>query len=112
MHCTGDVKILTLMDSAFSDDRFRPVMLEEVPHLECEVSLLHSFEKARNPLDWEVGKHGIMIDFEVDDQSFSATFLPEVASEEGWDQLTTLKYLVAKAGYFFTESRIFLLDDI
>lgn len=28
-----------------------------------------------------------------------ATFLPEVAEEEGWDQMTTLKYLVHKAGY-------------
>ena len=59
-----------------------------------------------------MGKHGIMIDFEVEDQSFSATFLPEVASEEGWDQLTTLKYLVAKAGYFFTEYGIDLLNDV
>jgi hypothetical protein len=30
---------------------------------------------------------------------YSATFLPEVAEEEGWDQRTTLKYLVRKAGY-------------
>ena len=106
MHCTGSLWIVVFLVSAFRDDRFRPVMLEEVPHLECEVSLLHSFEKARNPLDWEVGKHGIMIDFEVEDQSFSATFLPEVASEEGWDQLTTLKYLVAKAGYFSSDRTI------
>ena len=112
MHCTGSLWIVVFLVSAFRDDRFRPVMLEEVPHLECEVSLLHSFEKARNPLDWEVGKHGIMIDFEVEDQSFSATFLPEVASEEGWDQLTTLKYLVAKAGYFFTEYGIDLMNDV
>ena len=89
--------------SAFGDSRFRPLQLEEVPKLECEVSLLHSFEHARNALDWEVGKHGIMIDFEVEEQSFSATFLPEVAQEEGWDQLTTIKYLVHKAGYFYTE---------
>ena len=32
-------------------------------------------------------------------RSYSATFLPEVAAEEGWDQMTTLKYLVEKAGY-------------
>lgn len=43
-----------------------------------------------------------MIDFDVDDESYGATFLPEVAEEEGWDQLTTLKYLVHKAGYFYT----------
>ena len=44
-------------------------MLEEIPHLECEVSLLHSFEKVCDPLDWVVGKHGIIIDFEVDGES-------------------------------------------
>ena len=77
--------------------------LEEVPKLEVEVSLLHSFEKARDALDWEVGKHGIMIDFEVDDQPYSETFLPEVAAEEHWDQRTTLQYLVRKAGYFYSE---------
>lgn len=92
-----------LIGSAFRDNRFSPVMLEEVPQLECEVSLLHSFEKVCDPLDWVVGKHGIIIDFEVDGESFSATYLPEVAQEQGWDQKTTLKYLVSKAGYFFTE---------
>ena len=89
--------------SAFSDDRFNPVTLEEVPKLEVEVSLLHSFEKAKSALDWEVGKHGIIIDFEAEDQTFSATFLPEVAAEEYWDQLTTIQYLVRKAGYFYSE---------
>ena len=94
--------MILLYTSAFRDDRFGPVALEEVPKLEVEVSLLHSFEHAKNALDWEVGKHGIMIDFDVDDESYGATFLPEVAEEEGWDQLTTLKYLVHKAGYFYT----------
>ena len=94
--------MILLYTSAFRDDRFGPVALEEVPKLEVEVYLLHSFEHAKNALDWEVGKHGIMIDFEVDDESYGATFLPEVAEEEGWDQLTTLKYLVHKAGYFYT----------
>lgn len=90
-----------LLCSAFRDDRFEPVALEEIPKLEVEVSLLHSFERAKNALDWEVGKHGILIDFEVDEESYGATFLPEVAEEEGWDQETTLKYLVRKAGYYF-----------
>ena len=69
--------------------------------MEVEVSLLHTFEHAKNALDWEVGKHGIMIDFSVDEEVFSATFLPEVAEEEGWDQLTTLKYLTRKAGFYY-----------
>ena len=50
-----------------------------------------------------------MIDFEVDDREFHATFLPEVASEEGWDQKTTLRYLVRKAGCFMFDDE--LLDS-
>ena len=51
-------------------------------------------------MDWIVGTHGIDIEFEdKNGTNYSATFLPEVAEEEGWDQRTTLKYLVKKAGY-------------
>ncbi|CBK23325.2 uncharacterized protein [Blastocystis hominis] len=115
--CIGCLMPITLdnlkkyaLYSAFGDSRFEPLTLEEVPELECEVSLLHTFETAKNALDWEVGKHGIMIDFEVDDREFHATFLPEVASEEGWDQKTTLRYLVRKAGCFMFDDE--LLDSI
>ena len=58
-------------------------------------------------MDWVVGTHGIDIEFEDSKgQSFTATFLPEVAKEEGWDQRTTLKYLVQKAGYMGTLDKI------
>ena len=86
--------------SAFEDDRFDPIDKSELKNLNCGISLLVNFEKANNALDWEVGKHGIDIDFEDDNGvDYSATFLPEVAEEEGWDQRTTLKHLVKKAGY-------------
>ncbi len=48
--------------SAFKDTRFNPISKEEVPNLSCAVSLLTDFEKAQNPLDWEVGKHGITLE--------------------------------------------------
>ena len=87
--------------SAFEDDRFEePINKSELKNLNCEVSLLIKFEKVENVMDWEVGTHGIDIEFEDNKgNSFSSTFLPEVASDEGWDQRTTLKYLVQKAGY-------------
>ena len=73
-------------------------MLNELPNLNCEVSLLVNFEEAKNPYDWEVGKHGIDIKFEDEEGEFhSATYLPEVAEEQGWDQKTTLKHLIRKA---------------
>ena len=87
--------------SAFEDDRFEePINKNELKNLNCEVSLLIKFEKVEDVMDWEIGKHGIDIEFEDNKgNSFNSTFLPEVASDEGWDQRTTLKYLVQKAGY-------------
>ncbi len=49
--------------AALNDSRFNPVSLKEVPNLQVGVSLLVNFEPASHPLDWEVGKHGIEIDF-------------------------------------------------
>ena len=87
--------------SALKDDRFPPINIKEIPTLNCEISLLVNFEKVKNALDWEVGKHGIEINFkDKNDFDYSATFLPDVAEEQGWDQRTTLKYLVQKAGYY------------
>ena len=40
--------------SAFNDNRFQPVKWEEVPRLECTVSLLTNFEYGKDHLDWEV----------------------------------------------------------
>ena len=94
-----NLKRYTLI-SAFKDDRFDPIEKKELKNLNCEVSLLVQFEKAKDPMDWVVGTHGIDIEFEDDKgEEYSATFLPEVAEEEKWDQRTTLKYLVRKAGY-------------
>ena len=85
------------------DHRFPyPIGLDELPNLYCEVSLLVNFEQAKDPYDWEVGKNGIDIKFKDEEGEYhSATYLPEVAEDQGWDQKTTLKHLVRKARYFF-----------
>ncbi len=49
--------------AAMKDTRFSPISSKELPHLTCEVSLLSHFEEINDPLDWEVGKHGIEIEF-------------------------------------------------
>lgn len=51
--------------SAFQDSRFDPISKPELPRLSCAVSLLTNFEQAKDCYDWEVGKHGIEIEFEV-----------------------------------------------
>ena len=67
--------------SALQDERFDPVTKDELPHLQCGVSLLVNFTEIKDPLNWEVGKHGIEIDFEMHGRPYSGTFLPEVAHE-------------------------------
>ena len=65
--------------SALADDRFEPVEKKEVPHLSVGVSLLVNFTEIEDSLNWEVGKHGIEIEFRHNDRHYSGTFLPEVA---------------------------------
>ncbi|KRW98318.1 AMMECR1 domain [Pseudocohnilembus persalinus] len=85
--------------AAFQDSRFNPINQKEVPRLKVSVSLLVNFEEGKKALDWEVGQHGIQIDFNVDGQQFGATYLPEVAAEQEWTQEEAIKSLVRKAGY-------------
>jgi len=88
------------LTSALKDGRFSPVNYNEIPLLSCSVSLLLNFEKGKDVWDWEIGTHGIIIDF-TDPKGVNrgATYLPEVASEQGWDQEETLKSLIKKSGY-------------
>lgn len=66
-----------------------------------QVSLLSCFETASSWQDWVVGQHGLIIEFIDPDLNCrrSATFLPEVAAEQGWTQEETIDALISKAGY-------------
>ena len=91
------------LTSAFHDVRFDPIALMEVPRLKLAVSLLVRFSPCRDCLDWVPGLHGIIIKFTDGDstkkRSFSATYLPEVAKEQNWNQREAVLSLVRKAGY-------------
>ncbi|KAF0683267.1 Aste57867_24699 [Aphanomyces stellatus] len=87
------------LKSAFEDRRFDPIQENELPELVVAVSVLHSYEPAARWDAWDVGIHGIVIELVVDKQRWSATFLPEVASEQGWTQRQTLESLLRKAGF-------------
>ena len=82
--------------AAFEDRRFSPVKQNELADLKCTVSLLHSFEKAQSWDDWEIGTHGIQIEFL---NAYRGTFLPSVAAEQGWTKEETLRFLVQKTGF-------------
>lgn len=106
--CIGTFKATNLhlglrdyaIESATRDERFNPIDRDELINLHVSVSILTHFEEANNYLDWEVGVHGIRIEF-FSDQGLkkSATYLPEVASEHGWDHIQTVDSLLRKGGF-------------
>ncbi|CAA2973691.1 Hypothetical predicted protein [Olea europaea subsp. europaea] len=88
------------LTSALRDRRFPPIQAKELPYLQCTVSILTNYETARDYLDWEVGKHGMIIEFTDPDHNArrSATYLPEVAAHEGWTKIEAIDSLIRKAG--------------
>ena len=94
----------------------------------CRISLLTDFEDAASYLDWTVGTHGIQISFAPPPSSshtpasdapsplsssislvaprltmpartLSATYLPEVAPDQGWDRIDAVDSAIRKAGW-------------
>jgi len=88
------------LTSALNDSRFSPISRDEYPLLHCAVSILTHFEPCSSFNDWEVGLHGIRIEF-LNERGArrSATYLPEVAHEQGWNHTQTLDSLLRKGGY-------------
>jgi AMMECR1 domain-containing protein len=61
--------------------------------------MLFHFQEAADPLDWTVGRHGIRIAFNSHGKRLSATYLPEVAVDEGWTKEQCIQSLARKAGH-------------
>ena len=83
--------------SAKDDPRFRahPITPAELPAISIEISVLSPLERVANPLDLELGKHGICIE----SGWASGCFLPQVATETGWSKEEFLTHCCAgKAG--------------
>lgn len=106
--CIGTFNALNLhtglreyaVTSAFKDSRFSPITWEEVSRLHVSVSILRHFEDSEDYMDWEIGVHGIRIEFYTEKGSKrTATYLPEVAPEQGWDHVQTIDSLLRKGGY-------------
>jgi len=74
---------------------FEPVTQDELPDLDVEVSVLGPLEKIDDPLDFDLGVHGIYIK-----RGFShGCFLPQVATETGWSKEEFLSHCASgKAG--------------
>lgn len=105
--CIGTFEALPLekglesyaLTSAFEDTRFSPIPESLVPSLSCSLTLLADFEECDGPLDWELEKHGIRISFTHRYRKYGATYLPDVAVEQGWTMEETLTSLMRKAGW-------------
>lgn len=70
--------------SAVKDSRFSPITRDELTKLHVSVSILRHFEDGADYTDWEVGVHGIRIEFHNEKgNKRTATYLPEVAPEQG-----------------------------
>jgi AmmeMemoRadiSam system protein A len=82
------------VNSAFRDPRFPPLAVDELAEVVIEVSILTPSATIDSYRDFEIGKHGIILNC----RGRSAVFLPQVAVEQNWDRETTLKYLSMKAG--------------
>lgn len=88
------------LTSAFEDSRFAPIPSALLPQLQCCVTLLTNFSKpSRDPLAWEIGRHGIRISFNYHGRRYGATYLPDVAKEQGWTREEAIVSLMRKAGW-------------
>lgn len=88
------------LTSAFEDTRFPPIPGSLLPSLQCCVTLLTNFSApTSDPLDWTIGTHGIRISFSYHGRRYGATYLPDVAKEQGWTKEEALVSLMRKAGW-------------
>lgn len=81
-------------NAARRDPRFTPVTRDELAGLSVEVSVLTPPRPIAGYQAFEVGRQGVILS----KSGRSAVFLPEVATEQGWDRAETLTHLALKAG--------------
>ncbi|NQT61008.1 MAG: AmmeMemoRadiSam system protein A [Bacteroidetes bacterium] len=83
------------VEAAVYDPRFQPVSgLDELNTLLIEISILTIPEQVSSYSEIVVGRDGVLLLC----QARTAVFLPQVATEQGWDLEETLTHLSLKAG--------------
>lgn len=106
--CIGTIKPVLIRDylreyaikSATEDPRFSAIdSLSD--DLSVTVSRLSNFKELNTITDWSIGINGIILKIFDDgtgvERQYSATYLPEVALEQGWTKAQTLLSLAEKA---------------
>lgn len=82
------------LQAAFQDPRFPPLRREELARCSLEISVLTPMQPVAGPSAIVVGRDGVVLR----KQGRSAVFLPQVATEQGWDREQLLTQLARKAG--------------
>ena len=88
-----DQIIYQAVNAGFFDNRFQPLSDYEISSIDIEISILSNPQPINHFNEIRVGTDGIILM----KNSKSALFLPEVATEQGWDLETTLINLCQKA---------------
>ncbi len=68
------------VSAAKEDPRFSQIKPSDLEDLKIDISALSPLQKIDDPLDFELGRHGIYIKKD----SSNGCFLPQVATETGW----------------------------
>ena len=89
----SEIKMLA-REAAFSDPRFPPLSLSELPLCTIEISLLTKPERIESIQDFMPRRDGIILSL----LGRRAVFLPQVADETGWTREEMLSALSEKAG--------------
>lgn len=80
--------------AALADPRFAPVAPVEVAETEIEISVLGPLEPLTDPLDFDIGVHGLVLVL----GDLRGTLLPQVAVDRGWSKEEFLANVCRKAG--------------
>ncbi len=101
--CIGDIfprqplyksVIGNAINAGFNDRRFMPVTADECNEITIEISALTVPEAIKSPDEIRLGIDGVVLNKD----GRSAVFLPQVATEQGWDVSEMLANLSLKAG--------------
>lgn len=101
-----------VIEAATGDPRFSPVAKEELSQIKIEISVLSPLKKIASWREINLGRHGVLIE----SCGRRGTFLPQVATETGWDLETFLKVLCSqKCGlppdtYKDSETKIYVYE--
>jgi AmmeMemoRadiSam system protein A len=89
--------VVEMAVAATRDPRFTamPISSAEAKDIRIELSILSPLRRIEDPLDFELGRHGIHLRHGI----AAGCFLPDVGTEQGWDKETFLSELCRqKAG--------------